>query len=248
MMQVQFQGSLVKTKKFKPDRVWSKNGLRGSIKNFSKKSRKRLFDLVNSLNPKGSLMPLFVSLTYPHVMCDGMTAKRDLRTFTKRLLRLYPDAAILWRMEYQDRGAIHFHLLIWNVRFIPWEWIRENWRGVIGAPEGALATDIRRIYNVKHMLSYVSKYIAKSGSVGSFNSVPYVSTWTGRFWGIMGKDRMPWAAKVVIVMAFDKRYHDFRRACHRYSRWVGASRQGNGFSLYTDFRQLYEYCLYLVLN
>ena len=53
----------------------------------------------------------FITLTYAENMQDIKQSRKDLDTFFKRLKRKYEDLKYIWVMEYQKRGAIHFHIL-----------------------------------------------------------------------------------------------------------------------------------------
>ena len=60
-----------------------------------------------------------MTLTYPIEFPGAREAKEHLKTYCQRLERVFKLAdkriAIVWRMELQQRGAVHFHLLL----FIP---------------------------------------------------------------------------------------------------------------------------------
>jgi hypothetical protein len=58
-----------------------------------------------------------LTLTYPAdwltVAPDGRTVKKHLDTFRKRYLRAWGEALIcVWKLEFQRRGAPHFHILL----------------------------------------------------------------------------------------------------------------------------------------
>jgi hypothetical protein len=56
---------------------------------------------------------IFVTLTYPHEYPeDPELCKRHLKAFRKRLQRKYESFAAFWRLGIQQRGAWHFHLLL----------------------------------------------------------------------------------------------------------------------------------------
>jgi hypothetical protein len=87
-----------------------------------------MLDRLNSVSVAASL-PYFVTATLPDEMFDddvasfAKSAKSWLDTFTKRLLRVAPEAAGFWRIEWQSRksglhvGKLfpHFHLLVWGL-------------------------------------------------------------------------------------------------------------------------------------
>lgn len=103
-------------------------GKRGACKGFSFGSRRRMLDRLNSVKVDASL-PVFVTCTLPDDVFDdsaasfAKTSKHWLDNFTKRLLRVVPQACGFWRIEWQARksgkyeGKLvpHFHLLVWGL-------------------------------------------------------------------------------------------------------------------------------------
>lgn len=83
------------------------------IKEFSKHSRRRLFSLITSLDYPEYGKPIFISATWHE---DFPNSKHDLKThldkFHKRLRRNLPPFHIIWKLEYQKRGAPHFHFIL----------------------------------------------------------------------------------------------------------------------------------------
>jgi len=88
-------------------------GLRGECKGFSDDSRRRLIQRMAQWNLSG-LYCAFITLTYPIIYSeDWHVWKRDLETYVKRLERKYPHmVGCCWRVEFQKRGAPHFHLIV----------------------------------------------------------------------------------------------------------------------------------------
>ena len=97
-------------------------GKRGKISGFSPASRRRL--LRKLAKTRCDCLPHFVTLTYPdRFPRDAQRWKRDLDALLKRLRRLFPASAGVWKLEVKERqsgdsaGAIapHFHVLLWGV-------------------------------------------------------------------------------------------------------------------------------------
>jgi len=115
-------------------------GKRGACKGFSFGSRRRMLDRLNTVSVDASL-PVFLTCTLPDDVFDdslssfAKTAKHWLDNFTKRLLRVVPEACGFWRIEWQSRksgkyeGKLvpHFHLLVWGLPQIKHP-DREIWR------------------------------------------------------------------------------------------------------------------------
>jgi hypothetical protein len=95
-------------------------GIRGRIKGFSRSSRSNLLRRFASINRrafrayKGRVFA--VTLTYPNEWPEDPEAcKNQLKALLKRLKRRFGNFACFWRLGIQERGAWHFHLLL----FIP---------------------------------------------------------------------------------------------------------------------------------
>jgi hypothetical protein len=191
---------------------------RGSITEFSKRSRNRLLSKLGAIDQRQILFrPLMFTGTYPE---DWPTSparwKQDLQAFVKRLLRRYPSAAIIWRMEPQKRGAPHFHLLIFNIRFLPFGQAAAWWAEITnGNP--ASCSRVERVRSWRGVMSYASKYLAKldgddrqflSGAGGK--ALPEV----GRLWGVINAEALPTDVREFI--AEDAQFHQLRRILHRH--------------------------------
>ena len=152
---------------------------RGTIQGFSRASRRRLLARLQEVDQRRLLhRPLMVTLTYPKDWpASPEVWKADLRAFGKRLRRRYPDAAIIWRLEAQERGAPHYHLLVFGVRFLPHEWVGQAWAEITGGNAGACAR-VERVRSWRGVVSYASKYLAKlddrpfrAGAAGDFSEL-----------------------------------------------------------------------------
>ena len=105
-------------------------GKRGLVSGFSSQSRRRLLQLIGKVKRVSSL-PYFLTLTYHNNFPDPRRAKLDLLVFKKRLLRAFPGLGVIWKLEPQQRGAPHFHLLIWNAEYVDvFPWVVENWNSI----------------------------------------------------------------------------------------------------------------------
>jgi hypothetical protein len=159
---------------------------RGKVAGFSRKSRKRLFDLLASI-PHDVLQPgvLFVTLTYPSEFpTDHQTYKSHLRAFFKRLYRkIGREVPILWRLEFQKRGAPHFHLVVFGLRRVDLKWLSASWYEIVDSGDTShllAGTNVKFVLDKRAILWYVSKYMAKE-------MISMVGI-TGRVWGIWKRD------------------------------------------------------------
>ncbi len=162
---------------------------RGSIVSYTRQSRKRLLEYFNSLDrSKVEETPLFLTLTYPEQFpTDIAQSKAHLFAFVKRITRRYRDAAMVWRLEWQVRGAPHYHVLLFNVPFLPHQDVAAWWSDTVNSGDArhlAAGTRVERIRGWTGVIFYASKYLGKLGDVPA-NVKP------GRLWGVCNRRNMP---------------------------------------------------------
>jgi hypothetical protein len=172
-------------------------GIRDRVRGFSRSSRRNLLRRLASINRsafrafKGRM--IFVTLTYPkHYPEDPELCKRHLKALRKRLQREYGSFAAFWRLGIQQRGAWHFHLLLFvgpsfgtvgELR----RFISSSWYEVTGkVSEGHLraGTRVETVKKWKQATSYVERYMAKPEEFPE-------GLETGRIWGVWNKERLP---------------------------------------------------------
>jgi hypothetical protein len=92
-------------------------GIRDRVRGFSRESRRNLLRRLASINRrafnafKGRM--IFVTLTYPgQYPQDPVVCKNHLKALRRRLQREFGIFAAFWRLGIQQRGAWHFHLLL----------------------------------------------------------------------------------------------------------------------------------------
>jgi hypothetical protein len=159
---------------------------RGEVRGFSQASHNRLMFLISSM--KKHDMPLFVTLTYREFSNNFEEYKYHLHHFFVRLRRAFPKFGAIWKLEYQSRGAAHYHLLLWGVDYEDvLEWIPKNWNEIVQGDAVHLAfhrgeldnqhcvTPVRSWHGVK---TYAAKYLGKIDD--------RYQTHTGRIWGKRG--------------------------------------------------------------
>jgi len=164
-------------------------GRRGVVQSFSAQSRKRLLQLFASVDESAVKEKcVFITLTYPYTWpTDPANWHADLEAMLERFRRKYPNMAIIWRMELQDRGAPHFHLLCFGYRFVPWQWVKQAWYSIAhdgDVNQGERATDVEKIGSWRKGISYVSKYMSKAAT----DALPLDC---GRLWGCHNEQYLP---------------------------------------------------------
>ena len=218
-LKMTFQGRLVKAKVItKGHQPNTHKHLRKEITDFSAQSRGRLFELFNSL--KLNRRATFVTLTYPTSAVNQTDAKAHLRSFFKRLERLYKGRNItgIWRMEFQERGAIHFHIVFFGLPFIHKTTIAALWAKVTKTYNPF--TRIEGVSGHKKLINYVAKYVGKvnKDEDDGFNSLTYLSAYQfqqgetiGRVWGYLNKSALPFDKQTVLELPFYfSRFMSFR--------------------------------------
>lgn len=202
------QGSLLTMKilgvKSRPKQTSPK---RGRIKGFSYKSRLRLLRFMARLKVKG-VRATFITLTFKGYPSNE-EAKTALHAFLQVVGRNFKQAALVWRMEYQRRGSIHFHLLAFNLPYWKWQNILSTWKRITS--QSVARVDVRLVRSRRGVMNYVSKYIAKVQKRRAktfFISVPYLHVgrkWRkGRYWGYHNKKALPLGEKVAGVLTDEK--------------------------------------------
>lgn len=240
-LKMTFQGTFVRAQvKYGTDRKFTR-AKRSYISSFSRQSRSRLMDLFHKIEVKR--LAIFVTLTYPEDYPNAQTAKAHLRAFFKRLERYHDkaDLSAIWRLEPQQRGAPHFHIVFFGLPYTPKEKIQQMWDEIVGGVR--LFTRIEAIYSNKKLMNYVSKYVAKveqsdvvqprfpepteeellradePAPDSGFNTLTYLSAYVfkygeniGRVWGYLNKKDLPFAPLEEIELQYvPVQFEPFRR-------------------------------------
>ncbi len=200
-------------------------GIRGRIRGFSNSSRRNLLRSMASINRrafrayKGRVIA--VTLTYPHEYPeDPQLCKRHLEALRKRIHREFGEFACFWRMGIQQRGAWHFHALL----FVPpsfgsvgelRRFVASSWYEVCGkVSEGHLlaGTHVEEVRRWKRATSYVEKYLAKPEEFPE-------GVKTGRIWGKWNEELLPVQWETVKVSLEDA--YKIRRVYRRLAKMRG---------------------------
>jgi hypothetical protein len=122
----------------------------------------------------------FVHLTYPaDFPKDGRIVKRHLHAFLDAARRLGMRFYV-WVLEFQSRGAPHFHLLadLGREQGFSKEWVAVTWARVAGADQRA-GTRVDAVYDQARAVAYLVAYLAKVEQ----KVVPAGFENVGRMWG-----------------------------------------------------------------
>jgi len=211
-------------------------GIRSRIRSFSAKSRVRLMRFMARLKMHG-VRATFMTLTFRGYPTNA-EAKRALHAFLQVIRRDFQQASAVWRMEYQRRGSIHFHLLAFDMPYWDWKDILATWKRI--TRQSVARIDVRLVRSRRGVMAYVSKYIAKVDSKSGstfFISPPYLHggrKWRkGRFWGYHNKKGLPLGDKVAGVLTNNSTINRLSDAAWKI---IGAATRFNSisFSLFHD--------------
>lgn len=167
---------------------------RGKITEWTLSSRARLKRFLGTLKREETGRALVVALTYPAEFPapdDHEVYKRHLHIFGIYLTRKWPRSSAIWKLEFQQRGAAHYHLMIFGL----WgnslaeirEWMDEAWYRIAHNGDKHLGKRAIRSEWVKTptgAMNYFAKYIGKTDQTMPGN-------FSGRYWGKINSKRLP---------------------------------------------------------
>lgn len=98
--------------------------------------------------------PKFVTLTFAENITNLKEANPEYKNFIKRL-NYYIGYGVQYNVvvEFQNRGAVHYHVVFYNIPYIPAQKLSELW--------GQGFIKINQIKDVDNVGAYVSKYMGK---------------------------------------------------------------------------------------
>lgn len=207
--------SLLKVSKNEPQ-AQKGGGRRGCINGFSRGSRRRLMQKIACIRRDAEL-PVFVTLTYPQNFPSPGESKRHLDIFIKRLLRAFPEVGFIWKLEPQERGAPHYHFLMWGVEVMNlFDFVVKAWFDIAGNGDenhfkfhyGLLHDSkpcVERVRSFRGVWSYASKYLGKT-----FDVAEWGEKWTGRFWAVVNPQNIPFGEKCVYPVSRFQAVHFMR--------------------------------------
>lgn len=233
-------GNLVhlRAEKFKSKIAYEEGRTRGKIGEFSYKSRQRLMRKIAMIDGREAGLPVFLTLTYPEEWPAASEEwKRHIHKFIIYMVRKYPGVWGLWKMEFQKRGAPHFHFMLWGLpkiegtkhtrdgktcwRVLPgissasdlevFNWMNQTWYRIVGSQDPkhlAAGINLEPVQSWRGVTSYVSKYLGKTES-GEF--VP--CEFTGRFWGVVQGHK--WAKSVLEIDITEDVFLRYRRVLRK---------------------------------
>lgn len=157
-------------------------GVRQPITEFTKSSRKNLAFTANNTDVHFDRM---VTLTYPNKFPnDGRIIKKHLDAMLQ-WLRRRNIAGYLWFLEFQKRGAPHYHILTSGGDYIDRYDLSWRWFQIVASNDEKhleSGTRIERGKSERGLHRYAVKYAAKLHQ----KTVPANFVRVGRLWGCSG--------------------------------------------------------------
>jgi hypothetical protein len=151
---------------------------RGVVWGLSRGSVRRLrFKLANYEGEWAAWLDLTYPAEFPR---DGRIVKAHLEALLKRLKRRYPGIVYLWVLEFQERGAPHYHIVV-SCR-VGKGWLSQAWYEIVGSGEPAhlrAGTRVSAVRSNVGMAGYFAKYLGKRKQ----KAVPSGFVSPGRMWG-----------------------------------------------------------------
>lgn len=152
------------------------------INAFSSRSQRKLREVAANADPH--LISMFVCTYADEWPRDGRVAKTHLDTFLKRIRRKLPGVGYLWVLEFQRRGAPHFHVFLTKPRSDALHrFLAKAWHEIAGeGQEKHLNVHMHRRSFIDWDMgqgNYVAKYLDKQNQ----KFVPDEYLEVGRFWG-----------------------------------------------------------------
>jgi len=236
---VQIEGSRVNSERNpKPSK-------RGKVSEWSAKSRLRLKYRLAGLQRRSLSGSAFMTLTYPGEFpspTEHATYKRHLRHFYTLMIQRWPSCSGVWKLEFQQRGAAHYHILAFGLSHVPElelrDWILATWFRVVGSgieAHSKAGTRLDIVRTVVGAMGYMAKYIAKDDQTrpGDF---------TGRYWGSFNEKNLPTAEQETLELVGSKRVAMVRRWMRRLiSKRVNEARRKKAENLiYPRFESLLQ--------
>lgn len=203
-MLVEIQGDTLRFSKdfFEAKSPIPKGGIRGKVRTFSYQSQRRFVSLLATIDfarmKKLYGCPSWVTLTYDGQGTGQEDSKQALDYLLSKVLpRKGFNGPKIWKAELQDRGVIHFHILMWHRKpRRKLSFLKSEWHRLTGSTQGAhlvFGVDIKKVNSVRALKCYLAKYLSKHVTKVDPDGVETGGTenWPGgRVWGVREKSQL----------------------------------------------------------
>lgn len=131
------------------------------------RARTSVFDIVDCNLKK---RPLFVTLTYRENQHDTRIARKHFSHFVRVCKNNDFPLKYLAVPERQERGAVHFHIIIFNHTFIPLDILKKAWN------HGNVDVVRVKMNDHNHVCAYLASYIAEDLSLATKNQKTFFTS------------------------------------------------------------------------
>jgi hypothetical protein len=234
----------------------SKSVKRKEIQGFSRQSRKRFMD--HLAKTRKETKPYLITLTYPQIYpTDPDIYKAHFHKFVKRSERRFGTLGGYWKLEFQKRGAPHYHLIVWLElkdilinEYNPWlqenlilqqsialnvlkHWVSQAWFECVQSNDSkhlVAGTRVETVRDNKDIMAYAAKYIGKleQGIKGV------------RYWGYFGKKCIPYGMAHIIHLPTHEATF-LKRWMRRYAKFKTVVKQKTFKELNSNNQVIREY-------
>jgi hypothetical protein len=119
------------------------------------RTRTTLYRLIYcNIRRHGDFPPIFLTLTYAENKTNLTEANKDFRHFIKRICYMAGSKlCYICIPEFQKRGAVHYHIMFFNLPKFSKREISDCW--------GHGSTRVELPKNIKNLSAYMAKYLSK---------------------------------------------------------------------------------------
>ena len=167
---------------------------RRRVRGYSPDARRRLRQEIHRLAARWEkLRPIFITLTLPGKDWEQIDYKAAFKRWRERLRALIPGVWGFWVIEYQKRGAVHYHLALDHEAVLRVsesldalrQWVSQSWYESVGSGQEDHLKAGTNVRSFKDLPGYLAKEMSKHLRQDADNQA--VQRHTGRFWGKIGK-------------------------------------------------------------
>ena len=152
--------------------------------------------------------------------------------------RTLPYHGSIWKLEPQERGAPHYHILTWGASLGElYPFVPSAWYDIAGGGDpnhlqfhlGLLRDSrpcVEPVRDWRGVWSYASKYLGKT-----FDVAGWENQWTGRYWGVINRDNIPFGevvhvpvthAQAVQVQRYQRRFSGVKKSTRSLTTFCDA--------------------------
>lgn len=118
------------------------------------RARENLYDLIQANINTNPEITTFITLTFAENVTTLEEANPLFRAFIRRLNKSFAlKVKYISVVEFQKRGAVHYHVLFFNLPFFNIHVFEQIW--------GHGYTNVQSLHDIKNVAAYVAKYLSK---------------------------------------------------------------------------------------